>query len=204
LLHSCTDSRSAGPCKYYNYFRDYDPQVGRFVESDPVGLRGRSDSTYPYVNDDPLELADMLGTKPGDSFPSAEAAAIDALNYINSEPDCATHEYAGWVYKEWSLFGVPSSYTYDKPTELGPVGGFAPSPPFFHGSYVMFHNHPYVPGYNANNYSEDDEDAADLYDFPSYLEIPSGLIKRYTPQPGNHRGGQVTPVASASCTCKHK
>jgi RHS repeat-associated protein len=25
---------------HYNYFRDYDPATGRYVESDPVGLRG--------------------------------------------------------------------------------------------------------------------------------------------------------------------
>jgi RHS repeat-associated protein len=24
----------------YNYFRDYDPQVGRYVEGDPIGLKG--------------------------------------------------------------------------------------------------------------------------------------------------------------------
>ena len=27
---------------YYNYFRDYDPTMGRYVESDPIGLRGGS------------------------------------------------------------------------------------------------------------------------------------------------------------------
>lgn len=26
--------------KHYNYFRDYDPAVGRYVTSDPIGLRG--------------------------------------------------------------------------------------------------------------------------------------------------------------------
>jgi RHS repeat-associated protein len=25
---------------HYNYFRDYDPQTGRYIESDPIGLNG--------------------------------------------------------------------------------------------------------------------------------------------------------------------
>jgi RHS repeat-associated protein len=31
---------------HYNYFRDYDPYTGRYVESDPIGLKGASLSTY--------------------------------------------------------------------------------------------------------------------------------------------------------------
>ena len=35
---------------HYNYFRDYDPSVGRYVESDPIGLIGWF-NTYRYVED---------------------------------------------------------------------------------------------------------------------------------------------------------
>lgn len=34
----------------YDYFRAYDPQAGRYVESDPIGLKGGSYSTYGYAN----------------------------------------------------------------------------------------------------------------------------------------------------------
>jgi RHS repeat-associated protein len=30
---------------HYNYFRDYDPRTGRYIESDPVGLAGGSTHT---------------------------------------------------------------------------------------------------------------------------------------------------------------
>jgi RHS repeat-associated protein len=47
----------------YNYFRDYDPSTGRYVQSDPIGLRGGV-STYGYVYSRPLEFVDPLGLRP--------------------------------------------------------------------------------------------------------------------------------------------
>jgi RHS repeat-associated protein len=44
----------------YNYFRDYDPSIGRYVESDPVGLKAGI-NTYAYVGQDPLGGVDPLG-----------------------------------------------------------------------------------------------------------------------------------------------
>ena len=46
--------------KHYNYFRDYDPGVGRYVESDPIGLRGGL-STFGYVANKPTLAVDPKG-----------------------------------------------------------------------------------------------------------------------------------------------
>ena len=44
----------------YNYFRDYDPTVGRYGQSDPLGL-GAGISTYGYVASAPVEFVDSEG-----------------------------------------------------------------------------------------------------------------------------------------------
>lgn len=45
---------------FYNYFRDYDPLTGRYVESDPIGLRGGV-NTYAYVGGNPVASIDSSG-----------------------------------------------------------------------------------------------------------------------------------------------
>ncbi|ROU08958.1 RHS repeat-associated core domain-containing protein [Lysobacter enzymogenes] len=48
----------------YNYFRDYDPSTGRYIQSDPIGLAGGS-NTYLYAGGSPGNLADMFGLATG-------------------------------------------------------------------------------------------------------------------------------------------
>jgi RHS repeat-associated protein len=44
----------------YNYFRDYDPMIGRYTESDPIGLGGGL-NTYLYTDAAPIDRSDRLG-----------------------------------------------------------------------------------------------------------------------------------------------
>jgi RHS repeat-associated protein len=103
---------------HYNYFRDYDPSVGRYVESDPVGLKGGT-NTFLYVAANPFKLFDSFGLdgegfstrygnwcgkrwsggREGPTIPKEPAGPIDSVDDC-----CETHDYC---YAKWECNECP-------------------------------------------------------------------------------------------------
>ncbi|AMS29069.1 MAG TPA: hypothetical protein DIU09_14555 [Hyphomonadaceae bacterium] len=50
----------AGAQHYYNRYRDYDVNTGRYIQADPIGLAG-DDNPYAYSGGNPLRYMDPLG-----------------------------------------------------------------------------------------------------------------------------------------------
>jgi len=67
---------------HYNYFRDYDPSIGRYIESDPIGLDGGV-NTYAYVDANPLMKVDLLGLFSNYGIPDI----YNTNQYAPSDPD---------------------------------------------------------------------------------------------------------------------
>jgi RHS repeat-associated protein len=106
---------------HYNYFRTYDPQVGRYVESDPIGLSGGSFSTYNYGKANPISNKDPLGlvvTVQGQN-PADQQALQNALNALKATP---------LGYQLWQQLDLsPMIYV---------IGDWVPGAAYPHGRYI--------------------------------------------------------------------
>ena len=68
----------------YNYFRDYDPTTGRYIESDPIGINGGL-NLYGYVEGNPVNYIDPSGLFPIFFFDKED---FDSLGFmlLNAPP----------------------------------------------------------------------------------------------------------------------
>ena len=113
----------------YNYFRDYDPAVGRYVESDPIGLRGGI-NTFSYVGADPANYSDSLGWHKGDKWYGFNNRDFQRWFHLcwkqPGNPDAGKEEVAE-AYADWVRRGSPKDGKCDNTPPPPPVPAATPA-----------------------------------------------------------------------------
>ena len=80
--------------------REYDPQVGRWLQKDPIGFGGGSTNLYGYVVNDPVNFVDPSGKNP-------VLIAIGVTGFIGGVTSAiGTASQGGTYYQIGQSFGV--------------------------------------------------------------------------------------------------
>ncbi len=98
---------------YYYKAREYDPAMGRFLQTDPVGYKADMD-LYAYVQEDPLNRSDSTGKDPDspekDAVESAAFRTCPDMNCVIIKmntwelEDAHRNKIRGTILKEYALF----------------------------------------------------------------------------------------------------
>jgi RHS repeat-associated protein len=90
-----------------NYFRDYDPAIGRYVESDPIGLKAGI-NTYAYALDQPTNYIDPNGL---DAASTIQCDGKGGYEVVNTNTQCdksCTQAHEQSHIRDWIQRYVPT------------------------------------------------------------------------------------------------
>ncbi len=183
----------------YNYFRDYDPGTGRYVQSDPIGLEGGV-ASYEYSRSAPFSYFDLFGLKPGDCYPTADIAAANAVMEINPKSIEMDLEFYGWVYK------TPNGrYSYTAPIKSGQHGGHIQQDLRPKTALGLYHTHGAESGPEWRDEELGGADIRDIYPDYAWLATPSNRILKHSSMGTKYSPTELpkpSPNNQDACSCE--
>jgi RHS repeat-associated protein len=131
LLRFPGQYRDAEDRLFYNYFRDYDPAVGRYVESDLVGIAGGI-NTYAYVDGNPIGFTDTYGLSKTDRWFGFNNRDFQWWFHNcykqKGDPDVSSRAEMAEIYAEYLAAGSPPRGKCNKPKCPDPAPAPQPNP----------------------------------------------------------------------------
>ena len=89
----------------YNYWRDYDLSLGRYVQADPIGLRGGK-NLFTYVADNPLIAYDTFGLAKWKGTMNSFGVTVYGQDEFDLESECKCgYKLAIHVTVKYGSFG---------------------------------------------------------------------------------------------------
>jgi RHS repeat-associated protein len=163
---------------FYNGRRTYDPQTGRYIESDFLGLFGGSYSTYAYTEANPVSYIDPTGLFAGDAAAwrlALERAGLAEVAGLGPEDPLADIAAAAAI--------VATLVAADPSPSPAPAGGGVgnkpPSPPATTGGCPPEDPRKNGPNANPNAFSPGKSALVDMAQLDAYLGITRADMDAY-------------------------
>lgn len=152
--------RDADTGLYYYRARWYDPQQGRFISEDPIGLAGGI-NLYGYVANNPLRFTDPSGLCPN----NLGAAPEDDHNKDCKSLERAIRSHAKQAQRHLNNYGDDFDFW------------IAPGPPFNHltGQLRDYQNHVDEVRKLTEQYEKDCNDIGPPPPVPAFKDLPNNL-----------------------------
>tara|TARA_R110002126_G_scaffold212488_1_gene359097 strand:- start:2430 stop:6413 length:3984 start_codon:yes stop_codon:yes gene_type:complete len=195
---------------HYNHFRYYDPETGRFISQDPIGLLGGINH-YQYAPNhvnwvDPLGLMCKEGEE-RKRFKSSDEAALHIMKIANPLSKRDNLEYGGLIFKDaGGMYGFTGPIIGDE-DGVNPFNGSAAVPEntvevgywHTHGEYSVFDENdnivrtgdPSLDDFNSDHFSVPDIDIANARgnvstEYKGYVGTPGEIYRGYDAKSKKH------------------